>query len=123
MRGVDDDLVRFGSVAAHHLRALSASLRGVPLKVNALERTITYQVRAAPYSLSYDMWFGYRYVPSPGFVWTASNLAKVREQQASAIANGAEERNAVWNLLQSERSEIRHKIVDRYGSAIEKGTK
>ena len=48
MHGVDQELLEYGADVASKLRSLAASLRGVPLQMNRLQNSITYDVKYDP---------------------------------------------------------------------------
>lgn len=110
--GVDPELVAYGGEVASKLRALAASLRGVPVEVNLLERTITYNVQHIPPWGAIGFWGGVGYRP-PG-VQVRSNLEEVRERQAAAVARGAQQRREIWQMLEDDRGAIRRKLTGKY---------
>jgi hypothetical protein len=118
--GVDPDLLTYGRDTSGQLRALSASLRGVPLEVNTLESTVTYDANYDPGWISAGYWsFGYQ----PATVDVQSNLADVRQKQAEAIQRGAEERESVWLLLTQSRTDVGQAMSQKYQQAFEKRSK
>jgi hypothetical protein len=108
--GVEPQMLEFGRETSNRLRALAASLRGVPLQVNALANSITYNTYVE------SRWWAAR---SPygrnitGFN-VQSNLAQIREQQAQAVAAGAKERDSIWAMLVDSRNKIRKAMYEKY---------
>lgn len=109
---IDEDLVEYGGSVASKLRALAASLSGVPVDVNLLERTVTYNMHYTPPWGGVSVWGGAAYRPPS--VNVTSNLREVRERQAAAIARGAEERRQIWQMLLDERGAMRRKLTGKY---------
>lgn len=106
--GVDPDLVGSGDRIASHLRGLAASLRGTAIEVDARQGSITYSVDVYPSSMGYGFWGGYQVLP-PRFN-VQSNLQQVREEQASAVAAGAKDREAIWLMINDERAAMQRQI-------------
>jgi len=97
--GVASEVLEYGQRMSSRLRALAVSLRGVAVKVNVQEGTIVYNSFVNPSYEYYGLWgFGYQ----PANVNVTSNLQAVRERQASAILEGAEERTAIWQMIRDD---------------------
>lgn len=122
-RGVDPDLVKYAAWVSSALRALGTSLRGTAVDVAAIESTLVYNVQAYPVYTGAEMWWGvprtiygpYTY-GRPYNVQVQSNLQQVREQQAQAVQASSPEREQIWQMINSERSETQKAMVDRYGA-------
>lgn len=108
--GVDPAMLDFGRETSDRLRALAASLRGVPLEVNALQSSIIYNVNYE--TDEWAPWTAYGKVPTGVNVQT--NLGEVRQQQAQAVAAGAKDRDEVWKMLVDSRNGIRRAMYDKY---------
>jgi hypothetical protein len=113
--GVDPELVAWAQQTAEALQGLAASLRGVPIQVNELQKSIHYNVSAR----------NYRYASTPTTnlyrnAWTEvnTNLVEIRARQADVIAQNAAERDSVWRMIQQERLAIVRKMTEKYGSAF-----
>lgn len=120
IRNVDPDLLNYGMKVSSNLRALAVSLRGVPLEVNALNGSISYNVQyqqAGYYSANNSIWGSVSY--QPAYVNVQSNQAEVRGQQAQAIAAGTKQREQIWQILGDDRQAIRVKMVEKYGREFE----
>lgn len=112
--GVDPELVEFGSTINRNFRALAASLRGLAVDVNAQERSVTWKYDYDPGWGTVSIWGG---VGGRGPSWKVdSNLRQVRERQAAAIAKGAKQREAIWQLIGDERIRITRSMESKYGS-------
>jgi hypothetical protein len=110
--GVDPELLAYGGSMSAKLQALGASLRGVQIEVNALQQAVTYNMHFQPGSVSAGWWSaGYQ----PNSYNVTSNLADVREKQATAVAGGAKQRAEVWSMISQEREKIRRRMIEKYG--------
>jgi len=111
--GVDTDLIKYGESISSDLRALAASLRGVPLEVNTLQSSVTYNVDYSP-SWAYVGWWGG--VGGRPATWrVTSNLRDVRAKQAEAIIRGEKQRQQVWKMINDKRARIRTRMRQKYG--------
>jgi hypothetical protein len=117
--GVDPALVEFGRQSASRLRALGASLRGQALKIDADQRTITYDVNVDPGFFGYNVWGGVGYKPNAYDV--SSNVTQVRERQAATVTTGAEERSKIWQMLSDDTTAIAKAMADKYRVPFEVG--
>ena len=125
-RGVDPDLTYYGQWVATQFRALGASLQGTAVQVNALEKSVVYNVNAQPgYYSGADAWWGgartawgpYTY-GRPTNVEVTSNLQQVREQQAQAVSETAPQREQIWQMINDERAAMQRKMIGRYGDTF-----
>jgi hypothetical protein len=110
-RGVDQELLDYGADVASKLRSLAASLRGVPLQMNRLQNSITYDVKYDPGWVAGSWWGGAGYRPSTYNVQT--NAGQIRAEQAAAVAKGAEQREEIWKLLADQTAGIRRRMLDK----------
>jgi len=110
--GVDPELLSWGRHVGEKLLALAGSLRGVPVEVNQLQRSIRFN------ATTYYRWYansaesGPLYFPS--WVKEQNNLGEVRAQEADAIARNADQRDAIWNMLREDTAEIARKMEYKY---------
>jgi len=111
--GVDPELVAFGRTVVARFRALAASLRGTAIEVDTQQRSVTYDVHYDPGWASVGFWgqMGYQ-APS---VNVSSNLAEVRQRQAEAVSRWGHQREQVWSMILSDRSQIRQQMSARHG--------
>lgn len=117
INGVHPDLVKYGASVAARLRALSASLRGVPLKVDTIQGSLVYNTQYNPGYMNFNWWGGGSYgAPS---VQVTSNLQQVREQQAAAIEQGNDQRQQIWSSLENDRQAIRQRMNDVFHADFE----
>ena len=127
--GVDPALLQFGQDASSRLHALGESLRGVAVQVNALDRSIVYNVDARPtYRSGAEWWWGGAYTAygpytygQPVAVDVTSNLEEVRTQQAEVVAEGEPQRNEIWTMILEDRDAIEREMVGKYGPDFQKG--
>ncbi len=113
IQGVDPDLVNYGASVSSKLRALSRSLQGQVIAVNAEQGTLTYDAQFNPGWASINVWGGIGWrEPTYSF---QSNLQQVRERQAAAIIAGTDQRIQMWGMLAEERAAMSRKMRERYG--------
>ncbi|MBM4075078.1 MAG: hypothetical protein FJ267_05475 [Planctomycetes bacterium] len=117
VRGVDSDVLAYAESVSSKLRALGVSLRGVPLEVNRLRNSITYDVQYTPWAAGVSVWGGFGYRPPAYNVQT--NQGMIQAQQAEAIANGEMNRMEVWKMLAVERQALRVKLQAKYNVDFE----
>jgi hypothetical protein len=112
MAGVDPELLNWGHDVSGKLLALASSLRGVPVEVNQLEKSIRFN------ATTYYRWYansaesGPLYFPS--WVQGQSNLGDVRAQQEDLVAKNADQRAAIWNMMRDETAQIAQKMEYKY---------
>ncbi len=116
--GVDPELLRFGRDVSGKLRALAASLRGVPVEVDKLNRAIRFDAQ------TYYAWYanspaGPLYFPA--WTRTQNNVADVRARQADVVAANADHREAVWQMLRDETTRIAGKMESKYQVKLDWG--
>jgi hypothetical protein len=117
---VDPDLVRYGDSIAAKLRSLAASLRGVSVQVNTLNSAIVYNTKYDP-GWEQVGWWSYGYKPPSWSVET--NLGQVRQNQAEAIAAGAQDRETIWQMINDERARTLTSMTERYGPSFDEGVR
>ena len=126
--GVDPQLVEYGRSVASRLRALAASLRGTAVQVNALDRSVVYNVDVTPaYQTGFDWWWGgartawgaYTY-GQPQNVNVTSNLGEVRAKQAEIVTASAPQREQIWQMINEERAATERAMVGKYGDEFQK---
>jgi hypothetical protein len=111
--GVDEQLIHHGMSISSKLRALAASLRGVAVDVNTQQQSVTYNAYYDPGWTAVSVWGGVGYREPTYRV--ESNLEKVRENQAAAIAQGAKERDQIWQMINDERAQMASRMRDISG--------
>lgn len=120
IRGVDPELLAYGTRVSSNLRALAVSLRGVPVEVNALQGSVSYNVQYQPagfYNSNGSIWSSVSWQPEQTFV--QSNQAEIRGQQTKAIAEGAKQREQIWQILLDDRQKTRIKMSEIFGRDFE----
>jgi len=116
IRGVDPDLLTWGTTVSSNLRALAVSLRGVPIDVKMLEGGLTYNIQYLPAGYRNNNWSVWSTVSyQPEYVNVETNQAQIRGEQAKAIAAGAKQREQVWQLLLADRQQVRIKMQAKFG--------
>lgn len=117
VRDVDTDVLKYAAGVSSNLRALAVSLRGVPLTVNRLEHSITWDVQYNPSVFGFNVWGGIGYQPE---MWNFNtNQGQIIAQQAEAIAQGEESRMEVWRMIADDRQQIRLKLREKYNEDFE----
>ncbi len=109
---VDQTVLSWGEAVAFDLRALAASLRGVPIHLQQLES----QKRVWLSGLGNSGW-GWGGRP---MVYLGTNEGQVAAEQQKAIEAGRTNRDQVWTQLTSEREQVRQKFQDQYGVDLAK---
>jgi hypothetical protein len=117
INNVDPELVEWSGHVSSQLRALAASLRGVPLELQRLEGQKFVRFYPIPwYSVRYGPW-GY----APYSLRRVDNLDEIRAKQADAIAAGAADREKIWKELVDLTQDIRQKMAEKYKLDFEVG--
>ncbi|MBD3675520.1 MAG: hypothetical protein HUJ26_18565 [Planctomycetaceae bacterium] len=121
---VDPAMVKYGRETSARLVALGASLRGQPLEINALNNSITYNVK--PTYGGNGWWGGVGTYTADGPVPSGydvdTNLTQVREKQAQAVIAGGKERQQLWQIQIDARNEIRSDMYQKYEVDISPGS-
>lgn len=115
--GIDPELQEYGAHVSSNLRALAVSLRGVPIEVNRLNNSVTYDVNYYP--PTYGFTWGTGFGGTPAMTQVNTNQGQIRAEQASVVAAGEKQREQVWNLLNDERQQLRQKLQQKYGTDFE----
>jgi hypothetical protein len=108
---VDPALVRWASDVSKELLALASSLRGEHVRLDDLERSIRFN-ETTHWQWYADTVDGPLYFPA--WVSTDNNLELVRAQQDSDVEKGADQRDAIWNMLRQETADVAHHIESIY---------
>jgi len=127
--GVDPDLLKYGSDVSAKLRAIGASLRGTAVQVNALNKTVVYNVEQTPvWQSGVDWWWGgartawgpYNYgMPQQVQTNVTSNLQEVRQRQAEIVQASEPERNQIWQMINDERNAVQREMIGRFGAEFQ----
>jgi hypothetical protein len=115
LEGIDRDLADFGLRTAANLRALAASMRGQSLRVDVGNQSVVYNAQFNPGGTGFGGFgFGGGFYNQQPTVNVTSNLQEVRQQQAQAVAAGADQRDQIWKMLDDDRAALRRTLLDRY---------
>ena len=106
-RYVDPDMVKFGQTVATRLRAISASLRGVAVNVDALQSGLTY-IAAGTGSI-----FG------GSSIAVDSNIAQTRTRQAEMIRKDANRRLEIWDSIDKDQRNLVKLMRERFNLNLE----
>jgi hypothetical protein len=113
--GVDPELVDWSRAVSEQLKGLATSLRGVPIEVNELQKSIRYDVNSRNYRYASNA-YGNFYRNAGYDVDT--NLVEIRAKQSDIVNNNAAERDAVWRMIQQARADMGKRMHDKYGGAF-----
>ncbi|HEY1189215.1 MAG TPA: hypothetical protein VGE74_16300 [Gemmata sp.] len=116
-RNVDPAAVDAAYQAARGLRSIAASLRGVPIDVNAAAAKGYAYTQRVPYSgwgwYPGGWWGGYRALAfAPQELRT--NIPEVQGEMAKVVAEDQKRRIATWTKIDQTMSEVRRKLEDKY---------
>jgi len=118
-QGVDEEMLRYGSLVASQLWALANSLRGVPLKVEILDGQKYYYSYQPP-----SIWIGRRrglLPPGPSAFlffgssgYTDTNIPEITSKQKEAVEQGEYDRDQIWKTIDQERLKIRRRMSEKF---------
>lgn len=108
----------YAANVAELLRALAASLRGVGLDVNELNRQIRTRTRQRIEMVPYTAQFGITYANPAWVTRTDSNLQQVREAQRKVIQETVDVRKQLWDQINGQRSALREELKESMGIDI-----
>jgi hypothetical protein len=108
---VDPLLVQYGASVAAKLRAMSGSLRGVQVQLEAYD---TY--KSTTWVASPGVYVGPRggWGVGGGGVAMNTNVQELSTKQAELVAKLEPERVKIWGVLESDRSSIRREMLEKY---------
>jgi len=126
--GVDPALVTYASDISARLRALAASLRGTAVQVNALDRSVVYNVEQHPvYRNGFEWWWGGAYTAYGPYTYgqpvettVTSNLEEVRGKQAEVVQATEPDRTQIWNIILEDRAQLQREMVGKFGADFQK---
>jgi hypothetical protein len=100
---VDPTLIQYGASVANKLRAMSGSLRGAKVQLEAYDSYKSTTVAGT----RGGWWTG-------GSVALSTNVEEMNKKQAELVAALEPERAKIWGVLESDRSSIRREMLDKY---------
>ncbi len=107
-KDVDPEMLEYGADVAQKLAALSNSLRGIPLKVDLLQKQAYYYAYTPPIIYSRFSW-------GTSFpMHTDTNVPEISDKQSAAVAQGEEDRRKIWQYLDEAKNRIRRKMSEKY---------
>jgi hypothetical protein len=101
-RGVDPEAMKYGLEVAGRLKAIAGSLRGVPIDLDRLARSM--------YAIEVVRPFGWWW----GGTDFQTNVPEVRNQMAKVIADDQKNRQQLWTQIESSYSAVRQKLAAKY---------
>jgi hypothetical protein len=110
-RGVDPLAVEAALESAKRLHAIAASMRGVPIDMEALARK-GYYYNHTSIGWSVGWWGGVRPVYMPGPVET--NYPQIMAEQAKVIAADKQRRSDAWSQIDSLLLRARDELTTKY---------
>jgi hypothetical protein len=117
--GVDPAVVEYAHGTAARLRAVADSLRGTPIKATMLESK-AYLVTYSPPPVMFVPGQGLRWNPWVGGNQVQTNIPQVRRAILEEAQKDANNRAALWNSIDSQRTLIRSDMAKKYGSSFER---
>ena len=112
-RGVDPELIEYGTTTSRNLKGLAASLKGVAIEVQTVGKSLVWKSNYDPGYAEVNVWGGVGYrAPT---VNVDSNLQQVREQQAAAVIRGERDREKAWQLIIDQRDQMRVTVQSKFG--------
>ncbi|RPI89467.1 MAG: hypothetical protein EHM42_02970 [Planctomycetaceae bacterium] len=118
LRNVDPELADYGKLVGQRLRAVGASSRGVSLRLNTAQNefVVDYSVDPGQFGgWGPGMFMGGAAMYSPPTWRATSNLQQVREKQARAVEEGAEQREQIWQTITDSRQKARQQMYSKFG--------
>lgn len=113
--GVDPLASDAGFEAAKRLRAIGASLRGVPIDKKALESQQFYHTSGgASLAMVPGGWYGWRPFVTFGPQNVETNIPKIQAEIAKVVANDRKLRQETWSDIERVLVEVRRKLGDKY---------
>jgi hypothetical protein len=110
-RGVDKVAVDAARDVSRRLRAIAASLRGVPINVDALQNKAYYYTHS---SVGVSVgWWGVRPVFTPN-AGVDTNLPQIRREQQKVIDDDRKRRLEVWSEIDRALADARQKLEEKY---------
>jgi hypothetical protein len=110
--GVDPELVAWAQDVSNKLLALASSLRGVPVEVNQLQKSIRFDTTTYYHWYANSAESGPMYFPA--WVKSQNNVGDVRAQEADVIDKNADQRQAIWNMLREATAEVARRMEYKY---------
>jgi hypothetical protein len=111
-QGVDPVAVDAAFQAAKRLRAIAASLRGVPIDMDALASQQYYSSRPSIGVIPHGWWGVQPFIFGPGQVET--NLPQIQEKMSQVIANDKKTRLEAWSQIERTMIDSRRKLSEKY---------
>jgi hypothetical protein len=108
---VDPELPQWGHSVSEGLRALAASLRGIPAQVDSIKRSVRFDTKTynRMYAIGPD---GPLYAPVG--VETTNNLSDVRANLSEAVSKNADQRDSIWAMINDGTAAIRQRLEEKY---------
>jgi hypothetical protein len=111
-RGVDPVAVDAALQSAKRLRAIGASLRGVPIDLKALESQ-QYYYATPNVGVMPGGWWGWKPFLYGGNN-VSTNIPKIQEQMSQVIAEDQKRRNDAWSQITRLMADAKTKLADKY---------
>jgi len=113
--GVDPELVEWAGNVSQLLTGLAASLRGVPIEVNELQKSIRYDVSSRNYRYASNAYGNYY---RNAWYDVNTNLVEIRAKQSEVVNRNAAERDTVWRMILQGRADMGKRMHEKYGGAF-----
>jgi len=127
---VDPELVQFALSLSGKMRALAASLRGIPLTNSVLDMHRQSQFAVIPPTFAshwgggwggwgwggWGGWGGgFNTFHQPGSVWYTDNYREIWAKQRENVKRGVMDRTELWKIIDNETAAIRARMTQKYG--------
>jgi hypothetical protein len=112
IQDVDPLLTQYGASVAAKLRAMSASLRGVKMQLEAYD-----SYKSTTWATGGGVFIGPRGgigVGTGGNAALSTNVEELNTKQAELVAKLEPERAKLWGILEGDRSAIRRELLEKY---------
>ncbi len=107
---VDKRVLAYAAEAVATLQSIADSLRGVPVSLDQLEARKSLYVMGSPWF----RWGGYS---------VSTNIPQVQAKQVEVIQKDAENRDKLWQRLDTQRANVRREMAEKYGVDMERAPK
>lgn len=112
-QGVDPLAVDAAFQASKRLRAIAASMRGVPIDVNALQSQQFYSSRPQIGMFPTRGWWGWQpFLMGPAQVET--NIPQIQEKISKVVAEDQKKRVEAWSQIERTMVDTRRKLSEKY---------
>jgi len=116
-RNVDPLAVDAVYQTSKRLRAIAASLRGVPVDIDALaQQAFVYSERSPMFWGGWGGWGRRGFIRNLAFApsFATTNVPEIQSKMAKVVADDKKRRNETWNQIDQIMTDTRRKLGDKY---------